>query len=119
VLQGVYYLQSQKKPHRRNEVKFKINLIVTSEKGGLELDSEYDRLNVAEKHRAETLKFFRGINVDKVWAKGHRELFGQTCVASLRVDSSAILPEDLEEWGTMGVILADLGYDRLDALVAA
>ena len=97
-------------------MKFKIMLRVASDKRGLELDEEYDRLEVVEEARDEPLGWTRGIDVDKKWAKRHPELFARTCTASVKVDSSEILPEDLEEWGWKCVVLKDLEYDRLDVL---
>lgn len=100
-------------------MKFSVKLTVVTDKSGLDLDAEYDRLGWPEDGRDETFGIRRTeIQVSKDFAKKHRDLFrssdpySSSNVAEICLPIEKTDPGDWSDYGSMGMALNYESFDE-------
>jgi hypothetical protein len=94
-------------------MKFQVRLTVSTQKAGLQLLDEYDRLGFAEEHRGDRFGYkFLNVRVSQEFAKAHKALFDDIGTYELHVDLSRTEPGDWESWGSAGVVLAAQNFNE-------
>lgn len=91
-------------------MKFKAIVEITTAKTGIDLEDEYDRLNFEKRPSKFPCKQIT-IEVSKEFARNNRALF-QSNECAVTIDSEKTSPEDWEDWGSCGSMLAKDRFDE-------
>lgn len=96
-------------------MEFKVKLFIGSQKKGVELDDEYDRLGFPEINtttvRPQKLSRSLTVPVSKEFARRHPQIF-DGALGTVHADITRTSKEDWEDWGSGGVMLSRDAIDE-------
>ena len=95
----------QSSNHGAHKMKFTLKATIVTDKTGIDLNEEYERLGFIERSRpSKWVRKCVTIEVDAGFAKNNKDLFNGSVTAYVLIDSARTEPADWEDWGSAGAM---------------